>query len=109
MTSSLNDLVTTSALASGNGAYVDALYERFLADPEAVTPAWRGYFRALAGAGPPDVAHGPVREELALRARAPRLAGQAAAPAGGADQAAQQSAVSRMVQVYANRGHLVAR
>ena len=109
MTASLNDLVKTSALGSGNAAYVDDLYERFLADPESVAPAWRGYFRSLAGAGRPDVAHGPVREDLAARARRPRLAGAAQAPAAGADQAAKQGAVSRMVQVYANRGHLVAR
>ena len=109
MRSSLNDLVKTSALGSGNAAYVDELYERFLADPESVAPTWRGYFRSLAGAGRPDVAHGPVRDELETRARRPRLAGVAPPPAATADQAAKQGSVSRMVQVYANRGHLVAR
>ncbi len=110
MSSSLNELLTTSALASGNGAYVDELYERFLADPDSVSPAWRGYFRGLGGDSRPDVPHAPVLAALAERARRPRLGtGPAAAAPATADQAAKQGAVSRMVQVYANRGHLVAR
>ena len=109
MSSPLSDLLTTSALASGNGAYVDELYERFLIDPESVSPAWRGYFRGLGGDSRPDVPHGPVREAFAERARRPRVGGAAPAPAAGSDQAAKQGAVSRMVQVYANRGHLIAR
>src|SRR5271154_2544346 len=108
MTSTLRDLLATSALASGNGAYVDELYERFLADPSAVPPAWQSYFRNLGGDARPDVAHGPVREQFAERARRRRVATATAPAATGFDQAAKQGAVSRMIQVYANRGHLVA-
>jgi 2-oxoglutarate dehydrogenase E1 component len=81
MSSSLSDLLATTALSSGNGAFVEAQYERFLADPDAVPPVWRTFFSGLGGVPAAD----------------------------GGDQSAKQGAVSRMVQVYANRGHLVAR
>ncbi len=108
MSSTLSDWFASSPLSGANAAFVEALYERFLGDPEAVPPEWRAYFRSLPpGAAARDVPHGPVREEFAARARAPRLgAGPASA---GSDNAAKQGVVSRMVQVYANRGHLVAR
>jgi 2-oxoglutarate dehydrogenase E1 component len=107
MSASLNDWLSSSALGSGNAYYVDELYERFLADPGAVPPAWREYFQGLGGNGA-ERAHGPVLAALAERARRPRL-GSAVQPADLlADPAAKQGAVSRMIQVYANRGHLVA-
>ncbi len=107
MSASLNEWLQSSALGSGNAYYVDELYERFLADPASVPLAWRDYFQGLGGRGS-DRAHGPVREALAERARRPRL-GSAVQPADLlADPAAKQGAVSRMIQVYANRGHLVA-
>ncbi len=109
MTSSLNDLLASSALASGNSAFVDEIYERFLKDPDSVTPAWRAYFRGLGGDGRPDVPHAPVLADFAERARRPRGAATAAAVTVAPDQAAKQGAVSRLIQVYANRGHLVAR
>ena len=111
MRSSLSDLVASTALAGGNAAYVDALYEAFLADPASVLPGWQHFFRSVGGQGPQvaaEVAHGPVRERLVARARQPR---SPAAPAPEADreQSAKQGWVSRMAQVYSNRGHLIAR
>ena len=32
---------STSMLNGGNAAFVEDLYERYLADPDAVEPAWR--------------------------------------------------------------------
>jgi 2-oxoglutarate dehydrogenase E1 component len=98
--------LASTALAGSNAPYVEALYERYLEDPNVVEPRWREYFRGLAQAGGAEVAHGPIVAELERRARAPRLV-QAAEPVGGGAPA-KQGAVSRMVQVYANRGHLVA-
>ena len=106
-------MLTVTPLAAGNDAYVEAMYERFLAQPESIDPAWRDYFASL-GATVQDVPHGPLIEELARRARAPRTSAAAgvAAPAGtpptSDSVAAKQGAVSRMIQIYANRGHLVA-
>ena len=106
--SELKAMLPPTPLAAGNAAYVEDMYERFLADPEAVDGRWREFFAGLGGLGS-DVAHGPHVADLARRARAPR-AGVAAAPpaAPSADSAAKQGAVSRLIQIYANRGHLIA-
>ena len=102
--SELDAMLPPTPLSAGNAAYVEALYERFLADPGSVEPGWRGYFTGLGGLGD-DVAHGPLVEDLARRSRSPRVALQAPS---GPDVAAKQGAVSRLIQIYANRGHLVA-
>src|SRR5258708_29353408 len=52
-------------------------------------------------------AHTPIRERLLARLnRPPARGGAPSAESGGAS--AKQGAVSRLIQVYANRGHLVA-
>ncbi|MCK7495517.1 MAG: hypothetical protein MZW92_34155 [Comamonadaceae bacterium] len=68
-------MLSSTPLAAGNAPYVEAMYERFLgAIPDSVEPRWREYFASLGGpAG--DVAHGPLIEELARRAKAPRRRG----------------------------------
>jgi 2-oxoglutarate dehydrogenase E1 component len=103
-------MLSSTPLAAGNAPYVEAMYERFLEDPSSVEPTWREYFAGLGGQQG-DVPHGPLVEELTRRARARRAGGSA--PAGevvvpGAGAAAKQGAVSRMIQIYANRGHLIA-
>ncbi|MBS1117467.1 MAG: 2-oxoglutarate dehydrogenase component, partial [candidate division NC10 bacterium] len=103
-------MLSSTPLAAGNAPYVEAMYERFLEDPASVEPKWRDFFAGLGGP-PGEVAHGPLVEELTRRARV-RRAGGAPAPADlavpGAGAAAKQGAVSRMIQIYANRGHLIA-
>jgi len=107
--SEFREFLSSTPLAAGNAPYVEELYERFLADPSSVEDAWREYFERLGGPGT-DVAHGPLLAELEQRARYRRsslpAAPSPAAPAAGA--AAKQGAVSRMIQIYANRGHLIA-
>jgi 2-oxoglutarate dehydrogenase E1 component len=82
MSQSLADQLATTALSGGNAGFIEDLYEQFLNDPAAVDPAWRLYFSGLAGNAAVEIAH--------------------------ADTGAKQAAVSRLIQVYANRGHLVA-
>jgi 2-oxoglutarate dehydrogenase E1 component len=103
-------MLSTTPLAAGNAPYVEAMYERFLEDPASVEPKWREFFAALGGQ-PGDVPHGPLVEELTRRARVrragnPAAGGEVVVPGAGA--AAKQGAVSRMIQIYANRGHLIA-
>jgi 2-oxoglutarate dehydrogenase E1 component len=105
--SELKAMLSATPLAAGNDAYVEAMYEQFLASPESVDGRWRAYFASLGGSGQ-DVAHGPVIEELVLRARAPRAAVAAPAAPVSPDSAMKQGAVSRLIQIYANRGHLIA-
>jgi 2-oxoglutarate dehydrogenase E1 component len=108
MSDSLRALLDSSPLGAGNAPYVESLYEQFLADPESVEPAWRDYFRSLGGTN--DAAHGPIREALADRASRPSVAAtpSAAAPVATDNVSAKQASVARLVQVYANRGHLLA-
>jgi 2-oxoglutarate dehydrogenase E1 component len=98
---------SSTPFAAGNAAYLEALYERFLVDSNSVDPQWRDYFAGLGGrAG--EIAHGPVVEELAQRARLRRPGGPVIMAAPETGSAAKQGAVSRMIQIYANRGHLIA-
>ena len=103
-------LLETSPLYGANASYVEELYERWLVDSSSVGSEWQTWFSALvrqAGADPRnETPHGPILQDLERRARAPRVA---VADSSKESQAAQkQGAVSRMIQVYANRGHLVA-
>jgi 2-oxoglutarate dehydrogenase E1 component len=111
MSDSLRALLESTALGAGNAPYVESLYEQFLADPASVESKWRDYFRSLgASAVAGDTAHGPIRDALARRAYT-AVARSSAAPAERAqasDASAKQGAVSRLVQVYSNRGHLLA-
>ena len=47
MSDSLRALLDSMPLAAGNAAYVESLYEQFLADPGSVEPKWREYFASL--------------------------------------------------------------
>ncbi|MBC7983943.1 MAG: 2-oxoglutarate dehydrogenase E1 component, partial [Candidatus Obscuribacterales bacterium] len=107
MSNSLRALLESSPLGAGNSAYLESLYEQYLADPTAVEPRWREYFASLQTGAVQDVAHGPIREAVAKRARETRVAIAPAASAG-TDVSAKQGAVSRLIQVYSNRGHLIA-
>jgi len=106
MSQTLADQFATTALSGGNAGFIEDLYERFLKDPGGVDPAWAAYFSRLAQ-GADEVAHGPIRERLLARlASPPARGGGTVAEPGGAR--AKQGAVSRLIQVYANRGHLAA-
>ena len=103
------DQIATSALYGGNADYVESLFEQYLADPASVEPHWRGYFAALPRPTGPEASHRAIQSAIALRARAARDAGAVVAAAGVDEESARQGAVSRLVQIYANRGHLIAK
>ena len=109
MSQSLADQLATTALSGGNAGFIEDLYEQFLRDPNSVDPAWVKYFQGMRGSGV-EIAHGPIRERLLARAQKPAAAvastSKDAAPDGAS---AKQGAVSRLIQVYANRGHLIAK
>ncbi|HXC09437.1 MAG TPA: 2-oxoglutarate dehydrogenase E1 component [Steroidobacteraceae bacterium] len=105
MSQSLADQLATTALSGGNADFIEDLYEQFLKDPSAVDPTWAAYFGQFKGAA--EVAHGPIRERLSASLKLPPARG--GAPGGESDGAsAKQGAVSRLIQIYANRGHLIA-
>jgi 2-oxoglutarate dehydrogenase E1 component len=109
MSQSFADQLATTALSGGNADFLEGLYERFIKDPGAVAPAWAAYFEDFQAKPPTDsmgeVAHSEIRERLAARREAPRAA---AAHVSSDIASAKQGAVSRLIQVYANRGHLAA-
>jgi len=107
MTLSLRELQGTSFLSGANAAYIESLYELFLSDPASVGPEWRELFAGLARGAAREIPHGPVRRSLEGLIQAVRSA-PAAAPAEGGVDAEKQAAVSRLIQIYANRGHLIA-
>jgi 2-oxoglutarate dehydrogenase E1 component len=107
MSHSLAEQLATTALYGGNAGFVEDLYELFLRDPQAVDPTWREYFSGVAAGSKGEVAHGPIRERL-TRLQAPAAAAARGHAADSDEASAKQGAVSRLIQVYANRGHLVA-
>src|ERR1700730_3355360 len=108
MSQSLAEALATTALSGGNAAFIEDLYEQFLRDPSGVDPTWAAYFKRLQGGAGGEVAHTPIRERLLARLKLP--AARSGAPSAESDGAsAKQGAVSRLIQVYANRGHLVAK
>jgi len=110
MSQSFADQLATTALYGGNADFVEDLYERYLNDPEGVDPAWRTYFDRVAAGAAADVAHGPIRERLLAEFSTNGAAVRTTPESARADEvSAKQGAVSRLIQVYANRGHLVAK
>src|SRR6187431_3253000 len=63
-------------LFGGNAPYVEEMYEAYLDNPGSVPDNWRSYFDALQnvpatdGSTARDVAHAPVVESFAQRAKA---------------------------------------
>jgi hypothetical protein len=73
----MKQLQANSYLFGGNAPYVEELYERYLDNPGAVPEKWRAYFDQMqlvpAADGSPDsrdVAHAPIVESFAQRAKA---------------------------------------
>jgi 2-oxoglutarate dehydrogenase E1 component len=102
-------MLEPTPLYGGNADFLDALYEQYLRDPASVDERWRTYFERLAPAAAGERPHGPVQADIAERARQPRVpTGQVPSDPGAAANA-KQAAVSRLIQIWTNRGHLLAR
>ena len=59
----MQSLWANSQLSGGNNAFVESLYEDYLADPSTLSESWRAYFDSLqstTGASH-EVAHSPIR------------------------------------------------
>lgn len=71
----MKEMWSTSYLFGANSPYIEALYEQYLVNPDAVDPAWRDYFDKLSHLPGPgayqgrDVPHGPVIASFAERAK----------------------------------------
>ncbi len=107
MSDSLADQLATTALYGGNADFLEDLYQQFLKDPQAVDPTWAAYFKDLKRGSPGEIDHREIREQLSNRLKEPSRNAAAASPVRDV-ASAKQAAVSRLIQVYANRGHLIA-
>ena len=105
MSNSLKQQYASSPLFGGNATAIEALYEQFIENPDAVSEGWRRYFRTL-GDGQAEIAHTPIRQRLLERARTGTGNGLSAAVSATANE--KQAAVSRLIQVYSLRGHQIA-
>src|SRR5579859_1103160 len=111
MNDSPADRLAATALSGANADFLETLYRRFLDDPKSVDASWARYFTQLKanGAMPAAMAPREAPRTAAQAAQAAQAAGPRASAAGGAAPdtgaaSAKQAAVSRLIQVYANRG-----
>jgi 2-oxoglutarate dehydrogenase E1 component len=109
VSTTLSDQLASTPLYGSNAAYIEALYDQYLRDPASVDAAWRDWFARLGPGRQAEPSHAGVVAAIAQRAKMPRaLAPPASAGDGASLAGAKQGAVARLVQIWANRGHLVA-
>src|SRR5271154_5975998 len=101
----LADLLAGTPFSDGNAGYLESVYEQYLKDPQSVTAPLRSLFEQLPPATGPERPSAEIVAAIAARAELPPTA--VALPAGGASE--KQAAVSRFLQAFANRGHLIAK
>ncbi len=95
-------------LFSGNAAFIEQLYEDYLADAESVPPNWRNYFDQLANdPGEADVNHDEIRQRLKTAAlngqrRSPV---QDTAPAKDKEHDQRQVSVLQLINAHRFLGH----
>ena len=95
---------SNSYLFGGNAPYVEELYEAYLDNPASVPDNWREYFDALQnvpavdGSAANDVAHAPIVESFAQRARSNAFLPRAGA--GEMTTARKQVFVQSLIDAY---------
>jgi len=108
MSPSLRELYESSPFSSAQAPYLEALFERFVDDPASVPTEWRTFFERLGTSATDTVRLVRPRPSASMKrgqAAAKSAAVATVAPSGDSEK---QSAVSRLIQFYANRGHLIA-
>ncbi len=99
---------SNSYLFGGNAPYVEELYEAYLDNPGSVPEQWRDYFDALQhvpavdGTDGRDVAHAPVVESFAQRAKSNAFAVKASST--DLAVARKQVHVQSLIAAYRNVG-----
>src|SRR5450759_2927847 len=71
------EMLGNSYLFGANAPFIEALYDRYLEDPNAVEPRWRAYFDELQRRddGARDVSHVSIQEHFVQLARQRRVPG----------------------------------
>src|SRR5216683_1250750 len=110
--SAMKEFLSNSYLFGTNAPFIEELYEAYLDDPQSVPEQWREYFDKLqrvpagpsAGSGGRDVAHAPIVESFARRARAGAV--RPVPAVAGFDR--KQISVLQLIAEYRFRGVLIA-
>lgn len=107
----------SSALDGGNAAYLESLYEEFLADPQSLSGQWRQYFAdlPLVNGKMKDVSHAEIQAQFIELAKNPLrtapgpVASQSCSPEGASaavEHEIKQIQVLRLINAYRLQGHL---
>lgn len=105
---SIETLLETSYLGAESAAYLEELYERYLANPNAVEKRWRDYFDHMQKVSEaPEVAHTPIQEEFLNLVRHRHNVALSAQPQTEADieHERKQVKVLQLINAYRSRGH----
>lgn len=97
---------STSYLSGSNAAYIEELYEAFLADPSSIPAQWRTYFQSLPQGQQADVAHTPIKEQFIHLAEQKRRVINTAASDALLER--KQAQVTQLINAYRNYGHYLA-
>jgi len=95
-------------LFGGNAPYVEEMYENYLANPGSVPDTWRDYFDSLQnvpavdGSNAKDVAHQPVIDAFAQRAKAGGT--KVVVASVDAEMGRKRTAVQQLIAAYRNVG-----
>ncbi|GHF55863.1 2-oxoglutarate dehydrogenase E1 component [Deinococcus metalli] len=92
-------------MSGANAAFIEGLYEAYLADPGSVDAQWRSYFDEVRG-GARETAHSPVQQAFYDLGQS-RRGGAAPAPTVSASGA--QQAAGALITAYRVYGHISAR
>src|SRR5436853_670270 len=102
------ELAAASPLTE-NGSYLEALYETYLNDPDAVDPAWRNYFDGLrrTDGQPSEVSHATVRAAFRRYARTgtPGTAQVSEQRERSPEHERKQIRVLQLINAFRVRGH----
>jgi len=101
----MKEFLDTSYLFGGNAPFVEELYESYLDNPQSVPEQWRNYFDRLqvaSGFDGRDIAHAPVVEAFAQRARQGRLRGETTLGLAGVER--KQVYVLMLIEAYRAMG-----
>ncbi|WP_309572767.1 2-oxoglutarate dehydrogenase E1 subunit family protein, partial [Deinococcus sp.] len=91
-------------MSGANAAFIEGLYEAYLADPQSVDAGWRSYFDEVRG-GASETAHSPVQQAFYELGQSRR---GGAAPALATSASGAQQAAGAMITAYRVYGHISA-
>ncbi|HTA64377.1 MAG TPA: 2-oxoglutarate dehydrogenase E1 component [Xanthomonadaceae bacterium] len=106
MESLIKQFAATSQNSGGNAAFIEDLYESYLADPGSVGADWKAYFDGMANRA--DMPHSAAMVRIQQAAKQAGRSNGAAGPPSVASDAysRKQAAAHRLLVSYRSRGHL---